>query len=101
MHINMKSLMDHGREKRKKKREDVVKKKQKRKKERVKGRSYKHLCPLRSVHEFRQRESQRKIYVWVLSKGQREECFGDFFFLPFPLFVSDGSSMRCLSLYGC
>ena len=42
------------------KKEEVVKKKQNR---RSKGRSYKHLCPLRSVHNFRQRESQRKICV--------------------------------------
>ena len=74
--------MDHGRQKRKKKREDVVKKKQKREKEWVKGRSYKHLCPLRSVHEFRQRGSQRKLCgFWV--KAKEKNVFETFFCLFF------------------
>ena len=78
----MKSIMDHGRQKRKKKREDVVKKKQKREKEWVKGRSYKHLCPLRSVHEFRQRGSQRKLCgFWV--KAKEKNVFETFFCLFF------------------
>lgn len=60
--------MEEGKRKKREKKEEVVNKKKKKQKRRVKGRSFKHLCPLRSVHDFRQRESQRE--------RERDVCVG-------------------------